>query len=172
MKRPASPRKPAPRGKARGQAGFKSHLPIRRILVPIDFSDFGKPALAHAKHLARLGKARLILVHVMDLVYPEEQLNCFEFDAKKLRAWAEGKLQALSTGTFAQIPTEIHLREGHPFEEIVKTARDTKADIIVMATHGATGLERILMGSTAERVVRHAECPVLVVRSHPKRNRV
>ncbi|HRJ74082.1 MAG TPA: universal stress protein [Terrimicrobiaceae bacterium] len=171
MKKPATSRAAARRSPAPASVRSGAHLPIRRILVPIDFSDFGKPALAHARHLATIENAHLILVHVMDLVYPEEQLSCFEFDAAKLRAWAEGRMQAIAQRDFAGLRTEIHLREGHPFEEIVNTARKAKADLIIMATHGATGLDRILMGSTAERVVRHAECPVLVVRSRLKKTK-
>lgn len=143
---------------------------IGRILVPIDFSSYSKEALQYAVPFARKFKAELILLHVVEpAIYPadfnfgqvgipsiEDELRSKAVDELNKLAEKETKRRARST---------IMVRVGKPFIEIITTAKEEKIDLIIMATHGHSGIEQILFGSTAERVVRKAHCPVLTVRS-------
>jgi nucleotide-binding universal stress UspA family protein len=146
-------------------------LAIKRILVPVDFSEAGKPALHYASSLARLTGASVCLAHVMEhiysggRVYAGPQIDYVQLDAAAMRERITRELGAIQATIFSDIPTTFEIREGSAFHEIVGIATAVKADLVVMATHGYTGLQHIVMGSTTERVVRHAACPVLVVRS-------
>ena len=143
-------------------------FPIRRILVPTDFSDEAKHALRSAVELARIGQSEVVLVHVIEPpVYPVNLgigpvvVPPLEQDLRERLAQALEQLRQQETGTLA---SRVLIRDGRPFLEIVRAAADEHADLIVIATHGYTGLKHVLLGSTAERVVREAPCPVLVVR--------
>jgi nucleotide-binding universal stress UspA family protein len=144
---------------------------IKRILVPVDFSTAGKPALRYAKSLAQLTGARVCLVHVMERIYQVnasydgEEFSHAQLDTSRMREMITRKIGALQAGMFRGIRTAFEIREGVAHHEIVEAARTSKASLVVMATHGYTGLQHVLLGSTTERVVRHAPCPVLVVRS-------
>ncbi|MDD5200432.1 MAG: universal stress protein [Terrimicrobiaceae bacterium] len=140
-------------------------LEFRKILVPVDFSKAGNPALQYAKSLASLTGATIYLVHVLERIFYGHEIADVHFDTSKMREQVTRELGALQMGVFKGTKTDIEVRTGVPFQEIVDTAFETNADLIVMATHGYTGLQHVLMGSTTERVVRHAACPVLVVRS-------
>jgi nucleotide-binding universal stress UspA family protein len=145
---------------------------IASILVPIDFSKHSESALAYAIPLARQFGAKLTVLHVI------EPIPTADFDAafpialenEKSKELCEGLL----TNTARKLAIEPELLErklvrfGRPYNEIADAARTLKVDLIVIATHGYTGLKHTLMGSTAERVVRHAPCPVLVVRGQPR----
>ena len=142
---------------------------LKRVLVPVDFSEPSRSALRYALSLSKPFKAEIHLLHVVQaLVFPPDvevvetatvaaRLN--EEAAKRLSAWA---LEAAEEG----VVVVKDLRIGGPYNEIVDAATETKADLIVMGTQGRSGLGRLFIGSTAERVVRHAPCPVLVVREH------
>jgi universal stress protein A len=97
--------------------------------------------------------------------YDPYGVNEFERIEKEVRASSEQKLAALVLQQVPQgIPAETCVRTGRPATEIVAAAREMDADLIIISTHGHTGLKHVLMGSTAENVVRHAPCPVLTVR--------
>ncbi len=143
----------------------------QRILVPVDFSEPSRLALRAAIALARQFGSRLAVVHVTRRNRPDSHVAAEQvgitFDTRragrvKLSEFVEreklGDLQ----------PVRI-VADGVPFDEIAKAAKTWEADLIVIATHGYTGLKHVLLGSTAERVVRHAPCPVLVVRGREKR---
>jgi len=139
-------------------------LPIRTILHPTDFSDRS----AHAFHLAcaltRDYTARLVVLHVAvppPVVYGEGILPP---DPAILRQEAQGQLDQLQTPQ-DDIRAERRLVEGDPATEVLRVAQEIGADLIVMGTHGRTGLGRLLMGSVAERVMRQAACPVLTVKT-------
>jgi universal stress protein A len=142
----------------------------RRIFVPVDFSDPSRQALSAAVALARRFGSRLAVAHVTRGNRPDshivaEQLG-FTFDTRragraKLAEFLEREL------TPGLQPTRI-VADGVPFNEITKAAATWEADLIVIASHGYTGLKQVLLGSTTERVVRHASCPVLVVRGGEK----
>ncbi|MER3525000.1 MAG: universal stress protein [Ignavibacteria bacterium] len=151
------------------QAAPQASLPIRNILVPIDFSEYSKNALRYAVPMAEQYGAMLHLVYVIEpTIYPadlgfgqvvmpgvEEELR------KKGRAQLE---QLIATEIGSRVNAEAVIRTGKPHQEILKEAEEKNIDLIVVATHGHTGVEQILFGSTAMRVVRLAKCPVLTVR--------
>jgi nucleotide-binding universal stress UspA family protein len=140
-----------------------------KILHPTDFSECAEQARTHAVELARALDAELILFHVsvQAPLYAEGLISMKEvqqvFEAQ--RKWAEETLEARAGEMRgAGIITRWEIAVGVPFEEIVKAAEKEKADLIVMGTHGRHGLERLLVGSVATRVLRTAPCPVLTVR--------
>jgi nucleotide-binding universal stress UspA family protein len=141
---------------------------LRRIIVPIDFSQTSVQALAYAVTLAKEFTAEIILLHVIEppLVrpHPSSGYTPATFEHAR-REGARNHLLRLSREVFnSRIPSRILLRSGKPFKEITGAAADLGADLIVLTTHGFTGLAYVMLGSTAERVVRYADCPVLVVR--------
>jgi nucleotide-binding universal stress UspA family protein len=142
---------------------------VQRILVPTDFSDNSLVAMDYACWLAQVLKAEVSILHVAEPhVYPAAfglgSVNLPELE-QKLRAAAVERVDRLKS---EKVPAGVAARaavvDGVPFVEIVRRARDEKADLIVIATHGYSGLKHVLLGSTAERVVRKAPCPVLTVR--------
>lgn len=134
-------------------------LELRYVLVPIDFSARSEAALHYARALAARCGARVELVHVVD----SATVDGFVGHANPV-VWQEAlegsrrKLIDLARGD------PIKVLEGRPADLIIDHAQAVKADLIVMGSLGRTGLERLLVGSVAERVVRLAPCPVLVVR--------
>ena len=150
-------------------------LPIRlqRILVPVDFSDTARKALQYALPFAAAFGAELLLVHVMqpytlppETGYLPPELAVSEQELVDSARGRLDKLRSAEIGTRARSQTQV--RVGVPWYEIVSAAGDTNADLIIVSTHGRTGLKHALMGSVAERVVRHAPCPVLVVRERER----
>jgi nucleotide-binding universal stress UspA family protein len=139
-----------------------SMLAIRKILHPTDFSDLSRSALEFASALARDYGAELVVVHVHSpapVYAPDGIVTGPIEDPYEVRA----KLAQVRPADH-RVKVEHHLLEGNPADEILKAARVTSADLIVMGTHGSTGLSRLLMGSVAENVLRKAPCPVLTVR--------
>lgn len=137
--------------------------PIRRILVPYDFSDPAAQALHTAHDLAALYGATVLPVHVIEeltlpLVYEVESIDV---DTEDVRRRATSALQDVSGSQ------EVRVVSGHPARRLVHIAEDERADLIVIATHGRTGLSRVLLGSVAEAVIRRAPCPVYTVRATP-----
>jgi nucleotide-binding universal stress UspA family protein len=139
-------------------------LHIKRILIPVDFSESGQPALKYGQALARLTGASVQIVHVLETLYRAPEFEYPQIDAE-LREQATRWIGGIQVKFFDRIRSDFEVREGLPFLEIVDAAKRCKADLIVMATHGHTGLKHLVLGSTAERVIRHAKCPVLIVRS-------
>lgn len=144
---------------------------FRRILHPTDFSRASAPALRRAVALARACRAPLVLLHVMTPPSPfigEDTLPSSYVDLLILaRRSAKRRLAAV----FVRVRrTGVRARavfvEGLPADAILRAARRMRADLIVMGTHGRTGVSRVFMGSVAERVVRQSRCPVLTVRAH------
>jgi nucleotide-binding universal stress UspA family protein len=144
----------------------------KTILVPHDFSSSANHACAVARDEAKTHGARVILVHVIDLPYqmvPEsamvsaetiEPISMKEFAARG----AEKHLDDIAARLAKDgVTPQKFIRFGRPHDEIVKLAEELKADLIVMGTHGRTGLAHLLVGSVAERVVRTSKCPVLTV---------
>jgi nucleotide-binding universal stress UspA family protein len=137
---------------------------FQHVLVAVDGSEFAAHALEVAGSLATAVGAQIGLVHVIDpkLVGSETGVPADQRWAM-LRADGQGLLETAA----ATIPAHAHcwkfLREGTPGAEIVDSARKWPADLIVIGTHGRSGLTRLVFGSTAEGVTRHAPCPVVVV---------
>ncbi|HVY71082.1 MAG TPA: universal stress protein [Verrucomicrobiae bacterium] len=144
---------------------------MRRILVPVDFSDCSQKALQYALPLARSQQAALTLAHVVHPVYTVGEygaLDTAQIEAT-MKAGAEKELAKLAASASGEgPPVNTVVRIGPPAREIIEVANDLAADLIVISTHGRTGLKHILLGSVAEQVVRHAPCPVLVVRERER----
>jgi len=139
---------------------------IGRILVPIDFSEHSQKALRYALAFARQFEAEVTLVHIVEqMVYPGDwmypPLAATDFEAEK-REKMISRLQALDAGS--GIRTKHIVRLGRAWQEVIEIAQEMKCDMIILATHGYTGLKHALLGSVAEKIVRHAPCPVLTVR--------
>jgi len=136
-----------------------------KILFPTDFSPYGQEALRWATALARDTGATLVIVHVEEppMAYGggEIYIATEEGDREELR---HALLQIVPTDP--NVPCDHKLLVGDPATAIVEAAEKENADLIVMGTHGRTGLTRLLMGSVAEAIVRRAKCPVLTVK-HP-----
>jgi nucleotide-binding universal stress UspA family protein len=144
---------------------------IRTVLVSTDFSDYGDAAIAHALRIAEQNRARVLMLHVLDARPPVNPLYAHYYPIptpEQNRAAEAEARQALS----ARIPAELRdsdrvepiVAQGTPAQEILRIADERQVSLIVIATHGRTGLMRLALGSVAERVVRDAPCPVLVVR--------
>jgi nucleotide-binding universal stress UspA family protein len=138
-------------------------FPLYTILHPTDFSEQAENARRAAEALAHDYNARLVLVHVMQpppLVASEMGVVIPDLPDEPAALWA--RLNAMAPeGKFC---VERFLLKGEPVEQIVRMAKEEGADLIVMGTHGRSGLSRVLMGSVAEWVLRRAPCPVLTVR--------
>jgi len=146
-------------------------MQLKTILVPCDFSDHANVALSWALGLAERWQAKVILFHAVPLFapvgYPEAtvMLDLPKMETE-LMADAKKRLQDMVTAqgkTTVAIETQVVM--GDATWEITKKAEEDHADLIVMGSHGRTGLAHVFLGSVAERVVRHAACPVLVART-------
>ena len=154
-------------GEVLSETRTRTEAGIKTILVPTDFSRPAKEAVRYASALAKDYGAALCVVFVYEPMMIVDGLESYavvrstEQVVKQVRA----QLGAFVRDEIDElIPARTEVRIGKPYREIVAAAKDARADLIVMATHGYTGLKHALIGSTAERVVRHAPCPVLVVR--------
>lgn len=139
-------------------------LAIHTILHPTDFSERSEYAFRLACSLARDHGAKLVVLHV----YPPPQTVAYEAMPMLpayppgFRKELENRLRSLKAPT--EVPVEYRLEEGFAATEVVRLARELPCDLIVMGTHGRTGLSRLVLGSVAEQVLRKAECPVLTVK--------
>jgi len=137
----------------------------KRILCPLDFSENSQIALGYASSLARESGAKLFLVHVDDSQVPYDAgFAAYVAPPNNTEALME-QLVAIKP-TLENVTFEHQLLVGHPADVIVEFAKEHHIDLIVMGTHGRTGVARLVMGSIAEAVVRRSECPVLTVK-HP-----
>lgn len=150
-------------------AGKNSHLKLDKILVPLDFSDCSLFALKYSTALAREFHASQSLLHA---VHPDYYFSNSDFDVINYAMLMEYTRKAglnqmkalLKHRHFAGLNVSGEVHVGHPITEILNAAKRRDVDLIVLSTHGRTGLKRVLLGSTAENVIRLASCPVLVVR--------
>lgn len=134
---------------------------FKKILCPIDFDDNSYGALDLAVDLAQQNQAKVYLLHVVTPVDPLVVSAPLALERLKERAIAD--LARIEGERLKNIPHETSLRVGHPAHEIIATQKEIGAELIVMATHGRTGVSHLLMGSVSERVVREASCPVLTI---------
>ncbi len=140
---------------------------IRRILVPVDFSPNSRKAVDYATAFAKQFGANLTFLHVVQVNYAYGEFGAIDFTAleREMRTGAEKELAGLLAATASVgIQADSLVREGSPPKIIADVARELQSDLLVISTHGYTGLRHVLMGSIAEHVVRYAPCPVLVVR--------
>lgn len=134
---------------------------ITRILCPVDFSETSSQAFQYADRLAQSEQAQLILLHAFDV---PERLGLLGQDRACDPHLAERLEQVRSTSPELRVERVLHA--GPAGKVICWLAEQRACDLIVMGTHGRTGLAHLLLGSVAEHVLRHARCPVLVVRLH------
>ena len=143
---------------------------FRRLLHPTDFSKASGPALRKAVELARRQRAELRLVHVV--MPPALFLEDSFMTAKTWRELTDASRRAarrrlaplLARAKKARVKASAAVLEGIPFEEIVREAQRRRIDLVVVGTHGRTGVARFFLGSVAARVLALAPCPVLTVR--------
>lgn len=143
-------------------------MTTQHFLVPIDYSEYANQALEYAMTLASTLQARLTLLHVihefpigigeMASALPYSSMHDLEVAVQRSM---EEQLKRVQD---AGLEADTIIVHGIPFQSIVDIAHEQKVDLIIMGTHGRTGLQHILLGSVAEKVVRHAPCPVLTVR--------
>ena len=145
-------------------------MELRHILVPYDFSEYSQRAFAWAVQLARQWQCPIDLLHVVPLLTSTSPLltsGTFNLTniQENLQADAEASLSQMVAGADTEsVNVRPQVLIGEPFHEICRLAEISNSDLIVMGSHGRTGLAHVFLGSVAERVVRHAPCPVLVVR--------
>ena len=142
-------------------------MQLKTILVPLDFSEASMQALKYTIGLAEKFRAAIHLVHVQ----PTDELTTIAkaghlmLDCADAIALMQDRLAEVQHRHDVQFwPDNCHVLSGRPFEEVCKLAREIEADLIVLPTRGHGGLKHVLLGSTAERIVRFAPCPVLVLR--------
>jgi len=147
-------------------------MEIRHILAPTDLSELSKQAVDYAFALAHTFGAKLSLLHVIEL--PTYHLEGHLPSDLAIRLLDDLERQAkldlaglLPGAEVAQVAVARHVVVGTPYRKIVEVAASEKVDLIVMTTHGRTGLSHLVMGSVAERVVRTSPCPVLTLRPTP-----
>jgi len=142
---------------------------LKKILVPQDFSEYSLHALKYATTFAGIFNSELIILHIVEpIVYPADfsfgqvSIPAMEEEIRKHSEEQLGELVA------REVPQNIRatsiIRVGKPFIEIIEVAKTESADLIVISSHGRTGMEHVLFGSTADKVVRKAPCPVLTIR--------
>lgn len=149
---------------------------LKKILCPSDFSENAQYALQYAIHLmSKDDEATLYMIHVVDNRVFDYNGPIYEQEPYITKiALDQSTREQLEKKLLAEIPEEIQNRVetiisfGIPFLEIIKSARDKNVDLIVIGTHGRTGIAHMLIGSVAEKVVRKAPCPVLSVKSKKK----
>lgn len=161
-KKPARARKP--------ERKRRKSFELSKILVPIDFSDHSRKALQYAIPFARKFNASIDLIYVVEpTVYPADfsfgQVGFPAIEDELRKRGAEELDELVRKNIARQVPAKRAVRTGKAFYEILLYAKEEKIDFIIIATHGHSGIEHALFGSTAEKVVRKASCPVLVVRT-------
>ncbi len=141
----------------------------KKIIFPTDFSTASDAGLSYATSLARDTGATLVIAHVEEppVVYGTGELyyGMPDPDADALKSMLEAVVP-----TDASVPFEHRLLSGDPATEIVRLAEEERVDLIVIGTHGRTGLKRLLMGSVAEAIVRRASCPVFTFKQPHREN--
>ncbi|MEN8148538.1 MAG: universal stress protein [Planctomycetota bacterium] len=160
---------------------YEIHL--RRILVPTDFSEYAEHAFLHAATIARWSGAELVVIHVVEKFMDHSLLYSDVWPFQKpvqdyyrdLEEQTAGRLtETVRESVGPDVRFRVIVTNGRPSFEIAAAAQANEVDMIVIATHGRGGLAKALLGSTTERVLRKAECPVLVMRAgeegflHPK----
>lgn len=158
-------------------------LEFKKILCPVDLSEFSLQALRLAVHVAENSEAALDVLHVIHNPFDEIYLSDItqtdpalmelyasepQRRARVLRATEEHSevlLKQFCHDVIAHLSkVRYHVRNGDPFERILDSSEDLATDLIVLATHGRTGIKRLVIGNVAEKVVRHARCPVLTLK--------
>lgn len=151
-----------------------TQFPFRSILLPVDFSEHSRNALEHAKEMAGRFDSRLTLLHIIEDTLPPSYHtgNIFserEVDEHTLKK-AEKQLTAFfnETGGPDNVRAEFVVEGGHAADRIIHFASTQDTDVIMLSSHGRTGIERFTMGSVAEKVLRNVRCPVFTIKAYPE----
>lgn len=144
-------------------------LEIKKILVPIDFSEYSLQALEYAKILAEKFEAEVILLKIVEPItfisdITMSQINIPSIEKEFLQK-AKEKITEITSILKDKYKVTSVVKLGKPYAEIVEFARSENVDLIVIGSHGHAGVEHILFGSTTEKVIRKANCPVLIIKS-------
>lgn len=141
---------------------------FKKILCAVDFSDHSPKLADYAKTLARCTGAKLLCVYVAPSLsqyvgfhVPPSSIESF---VGEIVAGADTSMEAYLKAHFSDVDASGKVLVGYPAEEILNLAEDEQADLIIMGTHGRTGIDRILFGSVAEKIVKSSKCPVLTIR--------
>jgi nucleotide-binding universal stress UspA family protein len=141
---------------------------ITNILFATDFSDSSQPAADYAVTLTKLTGAHLHVLHVINELDEHQRVmiprEAFQILKKEVEVQAVKELNHFCTKQAGELATTSYAVVGAPFLKILESSEKVNADLIVMGTHGRTGIEQVIVGSTAERVVRRSRIPVLTVR--------
>ncbi|MFB6097918.1 MAG: universal stress protein [Salinibacter sp.] len=161
---------PCPVLTVRSDADVTPSQAVRRVLAPVDFSDASETAIQHAKEIALTYGAEIDLLHVVEEPFypPEYGLGPASFPTEEVLDNVETQLGDLAREKIGYEHVMIEAQLGTPSNEILNYIDENEIDLVVIATHGRTGLDRVLLGSVAERVLRRAPTPVFIVK--PDRN--
>ncbi|MCF3096941.1 universal stress protein [Aeromonas australiensis] len=139
---------------------------IKTLLCPVDFSQMSQAVLDYAVFMAQSHQAQLKLIHVVDQLHGFDSYKILHMTAveitHEMERQARSQLKELITGL--PVAATFDIRFGRAADEIIIQAKEDEVELIVMGSHGRSGISHLLVGSVAESVVRHAPCPVLVVR--------
>jgi len=143
-------------------------IALLRIMVPLDFSDHSKKALRYALRFAEQFGAELEVVHVVTpIIFADGMIPPVEMEdlSRETEKHARSELEKIATADGTEhVTVKATVLQGEPYDEIVNHAAESQTDLLLIATHGRTGLQHFLLGSNAEKILRHAPCPVMVVR--------
>ncbi len=142
-------------------------ISLKKILCPIDHSDCSKEALKYAVSFAMKDEAKLYLLHIIDIRSFNDSLVAMSQqipDEETLELLRMKLLDCIPEDIRDDMDVEATVIQGIPFAEIISTAKEKEIDMIVIGSHGRTGISHMMLGSVSEKVVRKAPCPVLTVR--------
>ena len=142
-------------------------ISLKKILCPIDHSDCSKEALKYAVSFAMKDEAKLYLLHIIDIRSFNDSLVAMSQqipDKETLEQLRMKLLDCIPEDIRDDMDVEATVIQGIPFAEIISTAKEKEIDMIVIGSHGRTGISHMMLGSVSEKVVRKAPCPVLTVR--------
>jgi nucleotide-binding universal stress UspA family protein len=146
---------------------MRTHVKIKTILHATDFSAASRHAFELACSLARDHAARLVVLNVIELPFRTVEPGLPIDNLDELRTEAEQWFSTLPKPA-GEIVVDKVITQGDPVSQILRVAEEEHADLVVVGTHGRTGVQRLLMGSVAENVLRRAQCPVLAVKTPPR----
>ncbi len=139
-----------------------------KIICPIDFSNISNYAFKYTIDLVKGQDTQIILIHVIEHLYYHDHFLILSLTPNeiedKFTKLAKNKLHELTKSVSKEFPFKFVIREGHPETEIVNAAKKDNVDLIVLGSHGRTGITHVVLGSVAERVAQKAPCPVLIVK--------
>lgn len=148
----------------------KRVISLKKILVPIDFSGYSKNALKYAVPFAKQFNAEILLLYVVEpTIYPADfsfgQIGLPGIEEEMRKRGTEELVKLANDEISDIVKSRTRVETGKAFTEINRVAKEEEIDLIIIATHGHTGIEHAIFGSTAEKVVRKAPCPVLSIRT-------